>query len=120
MKIKEAVAQKAHGLYFNNRIILPFHAHFLKMIIDDEIYTDFSISSKHIFISEEGNFTNVYIKDFKNIEDAVSKYEAVKLVVVEKGDDVFDLKNHLKLALYPEGRHNIKIMFTDEDVLLIE
>jgi len=120
MKIKEAVNQKTSGLYFNNRILLPFQAHFLKMIVDDEIYTDFSPYSKQICISEESNFTNVYFRDFKNIKDAVSKYEAIKIVAVEKDEDVFDLKNHIKLALYPENGHIIRIEFTDDNILLIE
>ncbi|RPI66434.1 MAG: hypothetical protein EHM47_16650 [Ignavibacteriales bacterium] len=120
MKIKDAVNQNVKGLYFNNRIILPFQAHFLKMIIDDEIYTDFSVSSKHLYLSEESNFTNIYIRDFRSIKDAVSKYEAIKLIVVEKNEDIFNIKNHIKIALYPEGDHFIKIELTDEDILLIE
>lgn len=120
MKIKEAVNQKAKGLYFSNRILLPFHAHFLKIVIDDESYTDYSPYSKQICISEESDFTNVYFREFKNIKDAVSKYEAIKIVAVEKDEDVFNLKNHFKLVLYPENEHNIRIEFTDDDILLIE
>ena len=118
--LDEVLENKLNGLYYNNRLVLPFHVHFLKVIIEDEIITDFSPSSKGIYIREEADFTDVYFLEYKHLNDAVSKYEAIKMVVVEKGMDVFDFKNHKKLAIYLEEKHKIRIEKSEEDILFIE
>lgn len=119
-KIDEVLSEKIYGLYYGNRLILPFKCHFLKVIVDDEVITDFSRASKGIFIREEEDFTDVYFLDFKNLTDSITKYEAIKMVVVEKGENIFDIKNHKKIALYLEEKHKLKIESTDEDILFIE
>ena len=118
--LDEMLENKIAGLYYNNRLILPFHAHFLKVIIEDEIITDFSPSPKGIYIREEEDFTDVYFLEYKHVNDTVSKYEAIKMVVVEKGKNVFDSNNHKKIAIYLEDKHKIRIEKTDEDILFIE
>jgi len=118
--IEEVLKNKAAGLYYNNRLILPFHAHFLKVIIEDDIITDFSPSSKGIFIREEDDFTDIYFHEYKHLNDVVSKFEAVKMVVVEKGENIFDSVNHKKLAVYLEEKHKTRIEKSDEDILFIE
>jgi hypothetical protein len=118
--LNEILENKANGLYYNNRLILPFQAHFLKIIIDDEVITDFSPSSKGIYIREEADFTDLYFLEYKHINDAVSKYEAIKVVVVEKGENIFDFSNHKKLAIYLEEKHKTRIEKSDDDILFIE
>ncbi len=118
--LDEVLENNAAGLFYNNRLVLPFHAHFLKVIIEDEIITDFSPSSKGIYIREEADFTDVYFLEYKHLKDTVSKYEAVKMVIVEKGKDVFDLNNHKKLAIYLEDKHKIRIEKSEDDILFIE
>ena len=118
--IDEILDSKINGLYYSNRLILPFQAHFLKVIIEDDIITDFSPSSKGIFISEEADFTDVYFLEYKHLNDAVSKYEAIKMVVVEKGKNVFDFDNHKKIAVYLENKHKARIEKTEDDILFIE
>ena len=118
--LDEILENKVTGLFYNNRLVLPFQAHFLKVIIEDDIITDFSPSSKGIFIREESDFTDIYFLEYKHLNDAVSKYEAIKIVAVEKGKDVFDLKNHKKIAVYLEDKHQVRIEKTDEDILFIE
>ncbi|GBD89184.1 hypothetical protein BMS3Abin03_03134 [bacterium BMS3Abin03] len=121
MNIKEKLSEgNFTGLYYYNRLILPFKAHFLKVIVHDEIITDFSPSSKGIFIREKEDFTDVYFHDYKDLKGSLSKYEAIKMVVVEKGEDVFDFNNHLKLALYLEKKHIVKIEKCEEDILFLE
>jgi hypothetical protein len=119
-KLDEVLEKKIPGLFYNNRLILPFHVHFLKVIIEDDIITDFSPSSKGIFIREESDFTDVYFLEYKLLKDSVSKYEAIKMVVVEKGKNVFDFNNHTKLAIYLEEKHKLRIEKSDEDILFIE
>jgi hypothetical protein len=118
--LDEILENKVAGLFYNNRLVLPFQAHFLKVIIEDDIITDFSPSSKGIFIREESDFTDIYFLEYKHLNDAVSKYEAIKIVAVEKGKDVFDFKNHKKIAIYLEDKHQVRIERTDEDILFIE
>jgi hypothetical protein len=118
--LDEILENKINGLYYNNRLILPFQVHFLKVIIDDEIITDFSPSSKGIFIREEADFTDIYFLEYKHLNDTVSKYEAIKMVVVEKGKDIFDFNNHKKIAVYLENKHKTRIEKTEEDILFIE
>ncbi len=118
--IEEIISDKQNGLHYGNRIILPFKCHFLKVIFNDDIITDFSPSSKGIFIREEEEFTDVYFHDYDNLKEELSKYENIKMVVVEKGKDIFDQNNHLKIALYLEDKHIVKIEKTDADILFIE
>ena len=101
-------------------MILPFKAHFLKIIIDKDIYTDFSPGNKNLIIIEQDSFTDVYIKGINEITDKISRYEAIKMVLVEKGEAVFNFENHKKIALYFEAKHQIKIEETEEDILFIE
>ncbi len=118
--IEEVLSKKLYGLHYYNRIILPFKAHFLKVIVSDNIITDFSTNSKGIFIREKEDFTDVYFLEYKDLKDTLSKYEAVKMVIVEKGKDVFDFKNHIKLSLYLEGKHKVNIEESDHDIIFLE
>ena len=118
--VEEALKGKNSGLYYGNRLILPFKAYFLKVIINNEIITDFSRGSKGIDIEEEDSFTSLYFLEHKQLNDVVTKYESIKLVVVEKDNDIFDLANHKKLAVYLDDKHMAKIEETDADILFIE
>lgn len=118
--IQDVLSKKLNGLHYYNRIILPFKAHFIKVIVDSDIITDFSPNSKGIFIREKEDFTDVYFRDYKDLKKVVSKYEAIKMVIVEKGKDIFDFNNHIKLSLYLEEKHNIKIEECDQDILFLE
>ncbi len=118
--IKEALDKKSDGLCYGNRVILPFKASFLKVIIEDDIITDFSTSSKGIYIREDENYTDLYFLEIKDLKESITKYENIKMVVVEKGDDIFNIDNHKKIALYIGEKHNVKIEKTDDDILFIE
>ena len=120
MTIENTIKNKLKGLYYGNRMLLPFNCNLLKVIIEDDIIMDFSPSSKSIYIHEEENFTEIYFKQFKNIKDAVSKYESIKLIAVEKDKDIFNFDNHYKLAVHIEDEHKLTIDKTDEDILFIE
>lgn len=118
--IKDALDKKINGLCYGNRIMLPFGASFLKIIIEDDIITDFSPSSKGIYVREDEEYTDLYFLEIKDLKETVSKYENIKMVLCEKNESVFDVKNHKKIALYLEEKHNVKIEKTDEDILFIE
>jgi hypothetical protein len=118
--LNEILKNKPKGLYYRNRLILPFQAIFLKIIVDDDVIMDFSPSSKHCYLFENEDFTDIYFKEYRNLKDAVSKYEAVKMVLVEKGKDIFNFDNHKKIIVYLKEKHQVLIEETDEDILFIE
>ncbi len=118
--LDEVLKNKIGGLYYNNRLILPFKAHFLKIIVDTDIITDFSPNAKGVFIREKEDFTDIYFRDYKRLNEVVSKYESIKMVCVEKDKDIFDVKNHKKVAVYLGEKHQTKIEETEEDILFIE
>jgi len=118
--LDEIIKNKIGGMYYGSRLIVPFHAHFLKVVIEKEIITDFSPSSKGISVIEEDDFTSLYFLDYDDLKSSLSEYESIKLVVVEKGNDIFNFKNHRKIAVYLEEKHIARIEETDADILFIE
>jgi hypothetical protein len=108
------------GLHYGNRLILPFHCIFLKVVINREIITDFSSTSKFINVVEGIDYTDLYFREYENIKETLSKFESIKMVVVEKNKTIFDFKNHVKLVVYLEDKHKLKIEKTNEDFLFIE
>lgn len=118
--INEVLKKKKKGLYYRRRVILPFNGHLLKVIIEDNILTDFSPTSKHIYVKEDDGFMSIYFKEYKDLKEEISKYEAIKICIVEHGKDMFNLKDHRKLALYLGENHELNIEATDDDILFIE
>lgn len=118
--IEEALKIGLSGLYYGNRALLPFTCEVLKIIIDDEIIMNFSPDSKSIYVNETAQYTEIYFKQYKNLKDVVSKYESIKLIVIEKDKDIFNFDNHIKLVVRVEDEHKLTIEKTDEDILFIE
>lgn len=120
MDIEDIIKAKSGALYYRNRLILPFQGTIMKIIIDDDVITDFSPSSKDVYITQADGYTDIYFKQFKDLNDVVSKFEAIKMVIVDKGKDVFNFANHKKLAFYIGEKHQVKIEETEEDILFLE
>lgn len=118
--IDEALANKINGLYYGNRVLLPFIVDVLKAVIEDDIIMDFSSVKTGAYYSKHENFTEIYFYDYKNLDEVVTKFETIKLVVVEKGKDIFDFSNHRKLALHLKENHKLIIEEIKEDLLFIE
>ncbi len=118
--ISETLQNNLYGLYYGNRIILPFSGTILKMVLDNDIYMDFSPDSKTVFIKESEQFMEIYFKAEDNLDEVVSKFENIKLIIVEKGADIFNFDNHKKIALQLEEGHKVKVIEIDEDILFIE
>lgn len=118
--LKNVLENDVHGLYYGNRVILPFEADILKVVIDSRIITDFSsISEDAEYIINEG-FTEVYFYDYEEIEDKITEYESIKFVLVEKGEDLFNFKNHKVISASIKGKHQLLIKELDEDILFVE
>ncbi len=118
--VQKAIEEKKHGIYYNNRLILPFKCEFLKIIFEDYIITNFSSTSPDVEIIEHENFTDVYFKKYKDIQTELSKFENIKLILCEKGDDIFDFSRHIKLLLYIENEHIIRIELPDNNHIIID
>ncbi|RKY91136.1 MAG: hypothetical protein DRQ01_08175 [Ignavibacteriae bacterium] len=118
--IKEVLDNKLTGLYFGNRVMLPFHCHILKLNIENDLITDFSPCCKGVQISENPDFMEIYFHDYKDLAEVLTKYESIKMIGVEKGKDIFNNKNHLKIAMHPEAKHKLKIEELGEDQIFIE
>ncbi len=118
--LEQVLNEKIKGLYYGPRVILPFVVDILKVVIDDDIITDFSPLSEIAYYEKQDNFTEIYFFEHKDILKDVSKYEVIKMIVVEEGDDMFDLDNHKKIALNPIEHHLLEISKLDDDVIFIE
>ena len=118
--LSEVLKEKKSGLFFGNRILLPFSCHILKLNIENDLITDFSSCCKGVYVSENPDFMEIYFHDYKNLGEVITKFEAIKLIVVEKGKDIFDTKNHITLALHPEENHNLRIEKLGENQIFIE
>ena len=100
--LSQVLKEKKSGLYFGNRVLLPFSCHIIKLNIENDLITDFSSCCKGVYVSENPDFMEIYFHDYKDLGEVITKFEAIKLIVVEKGKDVFDTKNHITIALHPE------------------
>lgn len=118
--IDEVLKNNLTGLYFGNRVLLPFSCHILKLNIEHDLITDFSPHRKGVHISENPDFMEIYFCDYKDLGEVISKYECIKMIVVEKGKDIFDKKNHVKIGLHPEAKHILKIEELSQDQIFIE
>ena len=83
--LSEILKSKKNGLYYGNRVILPFVVDILKAVIENDIITDFSQSGKGAHYFKSKLFTEIYFYDFKQLSEVISEYETIKLVVVEEG-----------------------------------
>jgi hypothetical protein len=118
--LDEVIKNKLTGLYYRNRILLPFTGYILKIMVDDDILTDFSIENGKVEINEYEEFLELYFLEYEDLTEAISKFESIKLVIVEKDNDIFDFDNHRKILLYLNQNHQLSIEETDEDILFIE
>jgi len=120
MKIEKAIENKKNGLWYGNRLILPFTAHILKIVFDDKILTDFSMNSDDVQIDNEEDHISVWFLSTDDLSSIISKWENIKIIAVNTGEDLFDLNNHRKLSIKIQEKHNVEINYTDDDILFIE
>lgn len=119
-KLDLVLRENKRGLFYGTRVLLPFVADILKAVIKDEIITDFSPFSEGAYYEKFDDHTEIYFFDHEDILSDVSKYELIKLIVVEEGDDIFDLKAHRKISLNPTKNHILEIEELSDDIIFIE
>lgn len=118
--LDEVLKENLTGIYYGNRVLLPFHCHFLKIVIENDIITDFSKQHKGATIRETPDYTEIYFCDYPDLEENISKFENIKMIIVEKGKDIFNINEHRKIALHPEGKHILLIKELDENIIFID
>jgi len=118
--LDRALEEKKQGLYYGTRVILPFVGDILKAVIDDDIITDFSPMSDGAYYEKSDKFTEIYFFEHEDILKDVSKYETIKMIVVDEEDDMFDFNHHRKISLNPVENHKLEISEIGDDVLFIE
>lgn len=118
--LQEVLDKQLKGLHYGNRILLPFKAEILKIVIGRSIITDFSKKPHGASIRVTDHYTEIYFCDYKELEQELASYEVVKMVVVEQGKDVFDFEHHVSLELDPISKHELSIAKIGDDLLFIE
>jgi hypothetical protein len=118
--LDEVLKNNINGLHYGNRVLLPFKADILKAVVENDIIMDFSSQRKEACYNKYDNFTEIYFFEYPNLEEVVTEFETIKLVIVEEGKDIFDFENHRKLALHIKENHKLIIEETNEDILFIE
>lgn len=119
-KLKEVLQNKVAGMYYGNRILLPFKVDILKAIIENDIIMDFSDFSEDAEYEIKEDRTELYFYGYKDLSDFVTKYETIKLVVVEEGDDIFNEKSHQRIILHIKEKHTLEIEQAGENDIFIE
>jgi hypothetical protein len=115
-----ALKEKKNGLYYGTRVILPFVVDILKAVIDDDLITDFSPISDGAYYEKFENYTEIYFFDHEDILKDVSKYETIKMVVVDEDDAICNFEHHKKISLNPEENHKLTITEIDDEVVFID
>jgi hypothetical protein len=116
--LNDILKNNLHGMYYGNRVLLPVRIDILKAVIENDIITDFSSTKSGASYKIHDDFTEIYFYDYKVLSEVVKGFEKIKLVVVEKGKDIFDFTNHRKIALQVKEKHKITISEINEDTLL--
>lgn len=118
--LERALKENKNGLFYGTRVILPFVVDILKAVIDSDIITDFSPMSEGAYYEKHEKYTEIYFFDHEDILKDVSKYETIKMIVVDEDDDMFNFSSHRRIALNPVEKHKLEISVVSDDVPFIE
>ena len=118
--IEEALNNNSNGLYYGNRVLLPFQAEILKIVIDSDIITDFSKQLHGASVRVTDYYTEIYFCDYKDLEEELTKYDLIKIVLVQQGKDVFNLNNHIPIELKIESKHQLTINKISDNEIFFE
>ncbi len=119
-KLSEAIKNKANGLHYGNRVILPVSIDILKIVIENDIITDFSPTAKGAQYFKTDSYTEIYFHDYKSLTEVITEYEMIKLIAVETGSDIFDHNSHMKIALRIDQHHKLHMEELPAETLFIE
>lgn len=118
--LTEVLEKKMNGLYYGNRVLLPFAADVLKMVIKNDIITDFSSKNEGAMYTIREKFTEIYFCDYVDLRREIRDFDVIKLVLVERGEDIFDFKHHQRIDIKPLEKHLLSIEKIDDEMLFFE
>lgn len=118
--INEVLKGNDSGLYYGNRVLLPFKAEILKIVIDSQIITNFSKQPHGASVRVTDYYTEIYFCDYKNLEEELTEYDVIKIILVQQGEDVFFNENHIPIQLKIESKHKLSIQKIGDDKLFFE
>ncbi len=118
--VNEVLNDKSGGLYYGNRVLLPFKAEILKIVIDSDIITNFSKYPHGASVRVTDNYTEIYFCDYKNLEEELTEYDVIKIVIVQQGEDIFNSENHIPIELAIESKHKLSIQKIGDDKIFFE
>jgi hypothetical protein len=118
--LDDILKNNLHGLHYGNRVLLPFQAEILKAVIESDIITDFSLTNTGANYKINNDYTEIYFHDYKILSEVLTEFEKIKLIVVEKGKDIFDFTTHRKIALQVKEKHKLLISEINDNTLFIE
>jgi hypothetical protein len=119
-KIDQVISENINGMHYGRRLLLPFVADIFKIVVDKDILTDFNYEESRADYNKEEYFTEINFMDYDNLQKVVSKFEQIKMIVVEEGDDIFDFSKHRKIALQVLDDHKIEIKEVADDIPFFE
>lgn len=118
--VHEVLDENIDGLVYGNRVLLPFKAELLKIVIESDIITDFSKQFKGAHVRVTDAYTEIYFYDYDSLVEVTTEYEVIKLVLVPDGEDIFDFNNHISIELAMKGKHKVSIEKIGDDILFFE
>lgn len=118
--LDQVLKSKVNALHYGNRLLLPVVVDVLKASVENDIITDFSSNGRGAEYIVREDFTEIYFHDYKSLEEVVTKYEVIKLIVVEKGEDIFDFKTHRKISVDLLEDHSAEIKEVTDDHIFID
>jgi hypothetical protein len=108
LTVWEAVEQGKHGFTVGKRLSVPCHFELISLRIarpasfvgTDELITDFSPGNRSISIVEKPDRTDIYVRAYDDLQERFGHWKGRLIVTCcEKGTDIFNLDNHIRVAL---------------------
>lgn len=118
--IDEVLKSKINGMHYGNRLLLPFCAEILKVSIEDDLIMDFSTEQDDAEYNINDEFTEIYFHKYKSLEEVVTKYEVIKMIVVDSKNDLFNFDDHRKISIDILQNHIAEIKEIEDDQIFID
>ncbi len=111
--IKEVTKEKLKGMHFGGRIFLPLCVHVFKAVIVKKAIMedgkDLEYAANFTYRINE-DFTEICFADYDDLYEHLSEEDAINLIVVEKGKDVFNTANHVLIKLHLQDNNLVNIL----------
>jgi len=117
-EIIDIIDSGTRGYYTGTRLIFPFKCHFIKIIADSHIITQFK-KNRDITISQEPTNTSIYFTEVGSLKEFEDGYQTIKVVLCSWHDDLSNPDNHVKLICNIEDNHKVDFEIPGDDVLFI-